>query len=160
MLRHFAIHVRPRIAQATALAVLGFMLGACGREAAPPDSLAGSYRLTTINGMEPPVRIYAGSVQSIEGETIPLEVSVTQGSLQMSDGGDYAVDWLLETAARGATATQSVNDRGTYTRAGSRITFASDRDPFGMYHGAFASRVVTLALDVAGGEDNVYAYAR
>ena len=145
----------------TRLTVLLLALAACSKSAtAPVDTVSGSYSLSAVDGDDPPVTIYEGSVRASDGSAIAAKIAVTDGTLDL-DGDQYELTIKVRVTAQGQAATQTIKDEGSFTRTGTSIVFESDGDVFDKFKGTLSGGKLKLKLDLLGSGDAVeYAYVK
>lgn len=99
----------------------GFVLVAslaCGGDSStnPANaSIAGTYRLSTVNGSALPYTLQSGLTK----------VVITSDVLTVADGGTWSETTSATVTVNGQTSSQVVPDGGTWTRSGSSVTFNS-----------------------------------
>jgi hypothetical protein len=94
---------------------------ACGGDSTSPinASIAGTYKLQTINGSALPYTILQVGNDKVEF----MDDQVT-----VNDGGTYTESGHIRTTENGVVTTEAVVDAGTYVRTGTAITFHSTSD--------------------------------
>lgn len=96
------------------------MLAGCGdTSTGPNESVAGSYSLRTINGLELPFVIFEepGYKEEFLDETITIQ---DNGTFQQQGRFRYTTD--------GVVSIESYTDAGTYSRTGTSVTFRFTSD--------------------------------
>jgi hypothetical protein len=112
---------------------------ACGGDSTSPinASIAGSYKLQTINGSALPYTILQVGSDKIEF----LDDQVT-----VNDGGTYTESGHIRTTENGVVTTETIADAGTYVRTGTAITFHSTGDNTDT-PGTFNGNSITVVSD-------------
>ncbi len=130
------------------LAVVGMLacaavLGACGSDSVTssvPASMAGSWTLQSINGMNLPVTVTQSS-----GDSFALVSDV----ITADSAGAFTELTLIETTVSGQMAMDTVADAGTYKLSGTSVslTFMSDSSTA---TGTLAGNTLSLGNGVGG----------
>lgn len=98
------------------------LLAGCG-DAFTPDGIAGTYSLTSVNGIAMPASI------SITEDGTSVTLTFTSGSLTLRADGTYLFTLATEVAIDGQTVTHTETDSGTYNlQEPSTITVTSSDD--------------------------------
>ena len=94
---------------------------ACGGDSTSPvtASIAGTYKLQTINGSPLPYIIVQSGTDKVE---------FLDDQVVINDGGTYTESGHVRTTTNGVATTESIVDAGTYVRTGTAITFHSTSD--------------------------------
>jgi hypothetical protein len=131
----FALKIRHAVVAAAAFATLA----ACGGDSSTgPNSIVGSFTLSTVNGKPLPVTL----VDSINGQPVFTIVIKSPSSLTINSGGTFAFTLTATATEPGMapiTATQTVN--GTYTLTGSTVVLTANGDTI---TGTWSGDTITL----------------
>jgi hypothetical protein len=113
-------HPRRRIARTAVLlplVTLAFALVACGDSTGPSDSsIAGTYSLSTVNGMPVPVTIFQIGDDKLE---------IATGTLTLGASNTFNLQIGLRYTEEGVVTTETDGTTGTYTRNGGSLVFTA-----------------------------------
>ena len=130
----FALKIRHAVVAAAAFATI-----ACGGDSSTgPNSIVGTFNLSTVNGKPLPVTL----VDSINGQPIFTVVIKSPSSLTINSGGTFAFTLTATATEPGMapmTATQTVN--GTYTLTGSTVVLTANGETI---TGSWSGDTITL----------------
>ncbi|MDB4888965.1 MAG: Lipocalin-like domain protein [Gemmatimonadetes bacterium] len=116
---------------------------ACGGDSTSPvdASIAGTYKLQTMNGAPLPYTFFVEGNQKLE---------LLDDQLVLTDGGTYAESGHSRTTINGQATTDANTDAGTYTRSGTAITFRSSADN-SIVSGTISGSSVTVVIQGLSG---------
>ena len=100
-----------------ALALAGSVaLGACSDDngTGPDNNIEGTYTLTTIEGEDLPVTVFA-----FEGYTL----EVLSGQVRLMDDNEFTASLTFRETTDGDPDTYTESDTGTWSRSGNTVTF-------------------------------------
>ena len=87
---------------------------ACGDESTSPSSIAGTYNLLTIDGLNLPVTVIQVDVGTVE---------VMSGFERLNTDGTFSESLTLRTTEDGQVSTKVATDGGSWTQSGPAIAF-------------------------------------
>ena len=92
---------------------------ACGDSTSPSASAAGTWTLQTVNGAPLPFVLLQVGADKLE---------LTSDVITANSTGSFTQMTTLKTTEDGQVTTESIPDAGTYTQAGTAITFTFNSD--------------------------------
>jgi hypothetical protein len=119
---------------------------ACGGSSIDPGdlSVAGTYDL----------RLYNRQALPYFQETPEGSVTISKGTLTVTDDGDWNYSLIKKTVANGVTMVDTTSDAGTYTRDGNSLTFRSSTTSQVVFSGTWAS----YDFKLQGADGNAYVF--
>ena len=84
-----------------------------------PVSLAGTWRLQTVNG---------NGLPFVVPQTVVDKMEVTSDALTVAASGTFTQETQIRTTESGQVTTETVEDAGSYTLNGTAVTFTYDSD--------------------------------
>lgn len=123
--------------RALLLALLAVLfVSACGDSTAPNTSITGVYPLRTVNGASLPY------VETFE----TTRVELLSESITLLDGGAFRVQGSVRITDGTLSETETFTEQGTFTRAGSSITFTVAGEAEAI-NGTLANDTITFTSD-------------
>jgi hypothetical protein len=119
------------------------ILTACGDSTGPAESIFGTYTLRTIDGVPLPY---------VWDQGVGYKLEITDAALSLEDGGTYSQTLDLRDTRNGTVSTQRASASGTFTYAGTTITFRTSSGT----SGTASLSGGTLTFTTSGGGSQVY----
>lgn len=130
-----------RLLSLALFAALATSAVACNDSTGPGNSVAGTYTLRSIGGVNPPVVV--GAYQVLGGQIV------------LDAAGNYSGITTLRTLSNGSQFDETIT--GYWTVSGNQISLTDQAQPNQPYLGTITNSTITiLAYNSASGQDEVY----
>jgi hypothetical protein len=113
------------------------LAAACGGDSGTnpnSDAIEGTYSLKTVDGSPLPYKVQIGTDQ----------VTLTKDVLTVASNGSWTESLSYTQTVNGQTSTGTEGDGGTWTRAGSSVSFYSTVYDEASYTGTYSNRTLTV----------------
>ena len=126
--------MRKTLLSTVALAV-AFTTACGGDSSTGPNSVAGTYSLTTVNSSPLPFVFINDASGKFE---------ILSDVYSVSDNGTYTNPTIVRSTVNGEVTTDTLMSDGTYTRSGSSITLTDSSDPTNKLSGTVTASALTI----------------